>query len=279
MARIVTYEKPVDFFRANKDFIYADYFAHYHLIHTIEQLKEQKIELCECYNVVDDEGSNVLCMWVMGGYYIYSRGWTKDIVQTLVKKVELHRFKHYSFCGQRELIKELFRQSNIKGDVFKNRFIEVCTAVNDPLLEFVGHGENGQLEDFEELVQLGVDYNQEEFRGQGSKTRENISGSMFNSIQKGSIYIWRVDRAIVSIAQLINDDEEFAMVGSLYTRPELRGKGYAYFLMYTVTKGLLEAGYQKCGLVSDADNIITKKIFQRVGYTPIYNWVLIRKEE
>lgn len=279
MARIITYEKPGDFFRANSEYIYSDYYAHYHLIHTIEQLKAQKIELCECYNVVDDQGSNVLCVWIMGGYYIYSRSWTKDILETLVKKVELHKFKHYSFCGQRELIKELFRQSNIEGEVFKNRFIEVCTAVNDPIKEFTGHGENGRLEDFNELVQLGVDYNQEEFRGHGSKTREDISASMFSAIENGLIYIWRANRTIVSMAQLINEDDEFAMIGSLYTRPEFRGKGYAYFIMHTATKGLLEAGYQKCGLVSDADNMITKKIFEKVGYAAVYNWVLIRKEE
>lgn len=279
MARIVTYEKPVDFIRANRDYIYGDYYAHYHLIHAIEQLKAQKMELCESYNVVDDDGSYVLCMWVMGGYYIYSRAWTQAIIETLVKKVELHKFRHYSFCGQRELIKELFSQSNIEGEIFKNRFIEVCATVNRPMSKFVGHGANGQMTDFDELVQLGVDYNHEEFRGQGSQTRDSISASMFNAIESGSIYLWRVDGSIVSIAQLINEDENFAMVGSLYTRPEFRGKGYAYFLMHTITKGLLEAGYQKCGLVSDADNVITAKIFERVGYAPVYNWVLIRKEE
>lgn len=279
MTEIVTYTKPLDFLKKNRDYIYNDYFSHYHLIHKIEELKSQRTDLFECYNIVDDKGSNVLCMWVTGGYFIYSHSWTPEIIKILSEKIDIKKFKHFSFCGQRELIKKLFKHSNIEGEVFKNRFIEVCESVNEPIGEFVGQIEHGDFDDFEELVQMGYDYNQEEFRGQGSQTLGSLTASFENAILGSKIFVWRVNGTITTIGQLINDHKEFALIGSLYTKEEFRGKGYGYYLMYSLTKGLLRDGYTKCGLVSDADNEITKKIFERVGYKPTYNWVLMRKED
>lgn len=279
MTKILTYKNPLDFLKENHDYIYGDYFSHYHLIQKIEELYNQRTDLYDCYNIIDDKGSNVLCIWVTGGYYIYAKSWTPEIIVKLSEKIELKKFKRFSFCGQGELIKEFFKYNKVQGEVFKNRFIEVCDAVNAPIGSFNGQIENGDFDDFEELVQMTYAYNQEEFRGQGSQTLDGISASVENAISNSSLYVWREDGVISSIAQVINDDEENAIIGSLFTQTKFRGKGYGYFLMHSLTHGLLQNGYSKCGLVSDADNPITKKIFERVGYKPNYNWILMRKEE
>jgi GNAT superfamily N-acetyltransferase len=279
MTEIVTYEKPTDFIKKNREYIYGDYFSHYHLIHKIEQIKNKKTDLFDCYNIVDDKGSNVLCMLVTGAYFIYSYSWTNEIIQKLSEKIEFQKIRRFSFCGQRDLIIELFQNNKIDGKVFKNRFIEVCESVNQPTGEFIGQIENGVFEDFEELVRMGYDYNQEEFRGQGSQTLDSITASVENSILNSKIFVWRVNGLITTFGQIINDHEDFAIIGSLYTKKEFRGKGYGYYLMHSLTSGLLRDGFLKCGLVSDADYEITKKIFERVGYKPAYKWVLMTKEE
>ena len=279
MTEIKKYNTPIDFLRENQEYIYGDYFSHYHLIRKIEEVIEQKTDIIDGYNIVDDKGSYVLCMWVTGTYFIYGSSWTSEIVAMLSEAIKLKKFKHFSFCGQRELIIEFFKYNQITGKVFKNRFIEVCESVNSPKIESIGHIEHAHFDDLERLVQMSYDYNQEEFFGQGSQTFNDVSSSVKAAIFDAYIYVWRVEGIITSIAQVINRHDEFALIGSLYTKKEYRGYGYGYFLMQSLTKRLLEKQYLKCGLVSDADNFITKKIFERVGYKPIYSWVLMRKED
>jgi GNAT superfamily N-acetyltransferase len=276
--QVLSYNTPQDFLNRNREYIYADYFSHYHLIHKIEELKRRKAELYDFYNIVDDNGSFVLCMWVTGAYFIYAKSWTPEIVSKLSEKIDLRKFKRFSFCGQRQLIKEFFAKNEIEGEVFKNRRIEVCEAVNPPAMPFEGQIENGEMKDIEELIRMDYDYNQEEFRGKGSQTRNDIVASIKNAIINNTIFLWRINGVITSIARHINDHDDYAIIGSLYTRPEHRGNGYGYFLMHSFTNGLLSNGYSKCGLVSDADNPITKRMFERVGYKAIFDWVLMRKE-
>lgn len=281
MADIIYYDKPIDFMKSNHEFIYNDLLAHYHLIHVIEQLKAQTLRLYDCFNITDEHQNWILGLRVDHGYYLYASSWTSEMVNVLVRHIKLNNFKNISVCGQRELVKELFAASNEEGEVFKNRFMEHCIQVKPAIKILDGHGQNGSLRDYDELLQLCIDYYQEEFKGKGSQSKEDIGRTLHRSIENQSTFCWKnSEKQIVSIVQHINtgaEDVDFAMIGGFYTDPKYRGKGYGYSLMHSITKGLLNAGYDRCGLVSDADNVITSKIFDQVGYVQIYNWVLMNK--
>lgn len=166
MAEIVTFKTPQEFLEFNHSFIYDDYFAHYHLIQKIEELKQGTYELFDCYNVCDSQGAMVLCMWVTGGYYIYSSNWNERIVKALSEKIELKKFKNFAFCGQRDLIIELFHLNAVPPVVFKNRHIEVCTKIGDAI-NYRGAFEFADFGDFGELLDMAYNYHLEEFQGQG----------------------------------------------------------------------------------------------------------------
>jgi predicted GNAT family acetyltransferase len=51
--------------------------------------------------------------------------------------------------------------------------------------------------------------------------------------------------------------------------------GYAFSLLYVVTEGILKNRFKKCGLLSDATNPSSNRIFIKVGYKPIYYWVYL----
>jgi len=250
MAEIKSYRKFSDFLKANESFIYDNYLEHYHLIYMLEKLKSGQIEVYNSFNVVDETGSDVLYIHLSIGSFIYGTKWTKEIIKLLSEEMNFKNFKNgYSFSGQLDLITELFQYNETQINIFKNRFIESCQTVRTSSTQFTGIAENATLADFDELVILGNDYYQEEFRGQGSQNYNQIVNSVHQGIVENTMYIWRAEGVITSMVRIINDDDRCAIVGSLFTRKDFRGKGYAYFLLHTVTEGLLKAGYEKCGLV------------------------------
>lgn len=80
------------------------------------------------------------------------------------------------------------------------------------------------------------------------------------------------------MVQIINVEGNFAMIGGFYTKKEFRGQGFGLHLFHCLTSKLFADGYVKCGLVSDSDNLITTRIFSRIGFRPVYRWGLTRKE-
>lgn len=100
---------------------------------------------------------------------------------------------------------------------------------------------------------------------------------VFSSIQNQAQVQWDDKGKICAIAQVMNLDNNFPFIGSLYTDKVKRNKGYAASLLYKVTDKLLSQGYEVCGLLSDVTNPASNKIFKKVGYKPIYEFILLEK--
>jgi uncharacterized protein len=55
-------------------------------------------------------------------------------------------------------------------------------------------------------------------------------------------------------------------IGPVYTPPELRGRGYASALVASVTKQLLDGGWDYCFLYTDLANPTSNRIYTNIGY-------------
>jgi len=55
-------------------------------------------------------------------------------------------------------------------------------------------------------------------------------------------------------------------VSGVYTPKDERGKGYAYDLVYRLSKKCLDEGAEYCVLYTDADNPISNHIYEKMGY-------------
>ena len=55
-------------------------------------------------------------------------------------------------------------------------------------------------------------------------------------------------------------------VSGVYTPPEERHKGYAYNLVYRVSKELLDNGAEYCVLYTDDSNPISNHVYEKIGY-------------
>ena len=84
----------------------------------------------------------------------------------------------------------------------------------------------------------------------------------------GTFFVWEVDRSPVATARLRRVAEIGARVSGVYTPNERRGHGYAAALTAALSERVLAAG-QWCCLFADADNPLTNRIYQRIGYTKV----------
>lgn len=60
-------------------------------------------------------------------------------------------------------------------------------------------------------------------------------------------------------------------IGPVYTPPAHRGQGYASNLVAALSQSILARGTW-CGLFADAKNPVSNKIYQQIGYTPVFEY-------
>ena len=85
----------------------------------------------------------------------------------------------------------------------------------------------------------------------------------------GALYVWEVDREIVSTAAAVAPTPHAIRVSAVYTPPEHRGHGFASALTAAVTARQLEMGHALVFLYTDLANPISNRIYQRIGYVPV----------
>ena len=83
-----------------------------------------------------------------------------------------------------------------------------------------------------------------------------------------TFFVWDVEGAAVATARLRPVATVGARVSGVYTPNERRGRGYASALTAALSQRLLTSGLWCC-LFADADNPLTNRIYQRIGYQKV----------
>jgi predicted GNAT family acetyltransferase len=272
--KVLNFDSPQHFFDHNKQFIYSSYYQHFYLIKISEQLYAGIHQLINAYNIVDNNGGNILCLHIDGAYMLYSDNWTADMLDLLSKQVDLKICtENFSFSGNKALIMQLFQQQNSTYKVFKNRVIYECVDLKNIKPVIGGDWELCTFRDFKRISQMIYQYHLEEYGDHAFRDYESVSKMVEGGIRSEAFFIWRDGRNICSVAQLFNEEAGYPFIGTLFTPINQRNKGYATALVYALTNLTMDEGFEKCGLVSDATNVSSNKVFQKVGYNPVYNYI------
>ena len=134
--------------------------------------------------------------------------------------------------------------------------------------------QNATLHDVHRLIELTIDYDKEEYPAKLKRDEAKAYAQVMYGIESNNMFVVKHNGRICSILQVIQTDSyDRPVIGSLYTIPLARNKGFATLLLRTVTAGLLKNGSGECGLVSDVTNPASNKAFLNVGYQPIYKWL------
>ena len=94
-------------------------------------------------------------------------------------------------------------------------------------------------------------------------------------IGHGGVTLWEIDGEAVSMAVRSRVEAGTVRIQSVYTPRALRGRGYAGAATTESTRAALEAGASSVVLVTDLANPTSNGLYQRLGYRPVQDRVVV----
>jgi len=91
------------------------------------------------------------------------------------------------------------------------------------------------------------------------------------------LYVW-IDKNPVSMAGNVRSMTNGATIGRVYTPPFYRNKGYCTACVWHLSKIMLDQGNKFVSLYADADNPVSNKIYQKIGFGNVCLYQEIRFE-
>ena len=83
----------------------------------------------------------------------------------------------------------------------------------------------------------------------------------------------------VSMAGYTREMQTVVGVAYVYTPPYERGKGYATSIVAQLSQLAINKGYKKCVLYTDLANPTSNSIYQKIGYNPICDSLMLKFEK
>jgi GNAT superfamily N-acetyltransferase len=270
MAAIKNFETDGLFFKENMSFIERYYYEHFYLVKIYESLINREFKVIDAFSVIDGD-SLILFLSTENSIAIYGNNFNDKMIDLLYDRAIYNRkYSNFRFLGNKDILIRLFNRFRIDFSIEKDRIIYETSNTIPFTKKHLGKTLKSGTDEFDQLVQLSYDYSIAEWGEREAKGIDYVKRVVRNAINEGALVQYDTSFGIACIAQVLNLENQMPVIGSLYTPPEKRGKGYATMLVHAVTKKLLEGGFVKCGIISDATNPITNKLFVNVGYKPIY---------
>lgn len=92
------------------------------------------------------------------------------------------------------------------------------------------------------------------------------------------LYVLEVDGIPVSMAGYTRELQTAIGIAFVYTPPYFRGKGYATSCVAQISQMALDKGFEKCVLYTDLLNPTSNSIYQKIGYKPICDSLMLKFE-
>jgi GNAT superfamily N-acetyltransferase len=104
------------------------------------------------------------------------------------------------------------------------------------------------------------------------------SGMVEDRISHGGLTLWEAGGAAVSLAGCSPPAEGVVRIGPVYTPREHRGRGYGGAVTAAVSEAALDAGASHVVLFTDLANPTSNALYQRLGYQPVEDRVVLEFE-
>ncbi|MFC0524219.1 GNAT family N-acetyltransferase [Pontibacillus salicampi] len=96
------------------------------------------------------------------------------------------------------------------------------------------------------------------------------------NIKHKKLYFWVVDGQVVSMVGQARSTRNGTTINSVYTPDKWKRRGYATCAVASLSEKLLGEGYQFCSLYTDLSNSTSNNIYQKIGYYPIGDSLVVR---
>ncbi|MFC6102157.1 GNAT family N-acetyltransferase [Olivibacter domesticus] len=124
----------------------------------------------------------------------------------------------------------------------------------------------------QQLVEWSVQF-YNEIRSLPQKNEAAVQKIVNTLIETSSLFCWVRHEKLVSMAAIIRRTDHIAIVGMVYTPQEERGNGYALNCVKKLSEYIFRQGYTSCGLFTDKDYPISNKMYQKIGYEPVSDFL------
>lgn len=141
--------------------------------------------------------------------------------------------------------------------------ILVLESLNNPKLRDDVIYRQATRDDIEILKQFTKDFYTEALHEE--KTDSYIEEEVIKNLSKG-YYVLEKDGKIVAQTVSTRRLKRGSCISGVYTPIDERHKGYAYNLVYRVSKEFLDNGAEYCVLFTDDSNPISNHIYEKIGY-------------
>jgi hypothetical protein len=237
------------------------------ILNNMERRKGQTVGDDFRLATVSKNGKVVLTVWQnlphQMLYYFTDDKFEDDVMDFFVKNLVANKWDIKQFMGEEVSSKEFAKAYASKTKKsFKNERnlivyrLEKLSDVKMP---------SGQFRqcDFKDMNYLP--YWAQAFNTELNLDDFNLMEQYKNIFDKmGVYYVWETDTPVaLANAQRVSDD--CMKIGLVYTPPFFRGKKYATAVVWTICKEFMKK-YSDIMLFCDADNPITNKCYQNVGF-------------
>jgi predicted GNAT family acetyltransferase len=137
-------------------------------------------------------------------------------------------------------------------------------ALREPPLP-AGHWRRAGLADLDLGTEWFVAFGAES----GATTGGNPRALTSRAIESGRLFLWEVAATPVCLVSHSAVLAGVVRVGSVYTPPAYRNRGYGRRLTYEATREALESGARSAVLYTDVANPVSNSIYRQIGYRPV----------
>ncbi|HEX5401214.1 MAG TPA: GNAT family N-acetyltransferase [Pseudonocardiaceae bacterium] len=103
----------------------------------------------------------------------------------------------------------------------------------------------------------------------------DVQGQVAARLGYGGLVLWEVDGVPVSMAGRTRPLGDICRIPVVYTPPEHRGHGYGAAVTAAVSRDAVATGVPLVLLFTDADNPTPNGVYQRIGYRPVQDRIVI----
>jgi RimJ/RimL family protein N-acetyltransferase len=142
--------------------------------------------------------------------------------------------------------------------------LHALTAVT-PVPRAPGQLHPASAADLDLLLTWQGEFNRE---AMGQSHDPELREHLARRLDDGEMYVW-IDGEPRSMAASARPTRRGVAINSVYTPPELRGRGYATSCVAALSQLLLDNGKRFCVLYTDVENPTSNAIYARLGYHPV----------
>lgn len=276
MAQVKTFLRYVDFLDENKDLMDSNPLQYFFLREMFDKAVKKEVQLIKMFNVRNDN-NRIIVLHCTEVCLIYDDNFDETLIPVMSKELAFEKFKKFQFAGSKRTIDKLFELNNASYEMDKHRVTYKCKAVNAAFLPSTGRMQMGDIKRLDELVELSRGF-AKDYYGE-NKSYDDSARLILSGIGQDSIYQWVDNGRVCAMAQSMNHEFDFPVIGHFYTHPAQRNKGYGASLVHGLTKGLLGVGHEFVTLQTNALTPASNRVFEKVGYENVGEYLLAYKSK